>query len=93
MKVLQNLFKPSPKRTHSEIQQQLVIAFKFTEADLVIDGTERRRQRPKAKPKQTDHYSGKKKTHTDKHIVVVNRQTKKVAYCLQSDLAKPMIRK
>jgi hypothetical protein len=49
-------------------------------ADLLIDGTERRRQRPQAKSKQGDHYSGKKKTHTDKNIVVVNRHTKKVVY-------------
>jgi hypothetical protein len=49
-------------------------------ADLLIDGTERRRQRPQAKAKQTDHYSGKKKAHTDKNIVVVNRHSKKVVY-------------
>lgn len=48
-------------------------------ADLIIDGTERRRHRPKARKQQTDHYSGKKKTHTDKNSVVVNRQTKRVA--------------
>lgn len=29
--------------------------------DLLIDGTERRRQRPKDDTKQTTHYSGKKK--------------------------------
>jgi len=48
--------------------------------DLLIDGTERRRQRPQAKTKQRTHYSGKKKAHTDKNVVVVNRHTKKVAY-------------
>ena len=32
-------------------------------ADLVIDGTERRRQRPQAEPAQTAQYSGKKR-HT-----------------------------
>jgi len=48
--------------------------------DLLIDGTERRRQRPQASQKQTAHYSGKKKTHTDKNVVVVNRHSKKVVY-------------
>src|SRR4051812_26987336 len=48
--------------------------------DLLIDGTERRRQRPQASQEQTEHYSGKKKAHTDKNIVVVNRQSKKVVY-------------
>lgn len=48
--------------------------------DLLIDGTERRRQRPQANNQQTAHYSGKKKAHTDKNIVVVNRFSKKVVY-------------
>jgi hypothetical protein len=48
--------------------------------DLLIDGTERRRQRPQANNQQTAHYSGKKKAHTDKNIVVVNRHSKKVVY-------------
>jgi hypothetical protein len=39
---------------------------------VIIDGTERRRQRPKKAEKQTLHYSGKKKTHTDKNVLVAN---------------------
>ncbi len=35
-------------------------------ADLLIDGTERRRQRPQAEPAQTEHYSGKKSAHRQK---------------------------
>ncbi len=34
--------------------------------DLVIDGTERRRQRPQEEPAQTDQYSGKKSPHRQK---------------------------
>lgn len=48
--------------------------------DLIIDGTERRRQRPKNPGKQALHYSGKKKTHTDKNVVIVNAQGKRVGY-------------
>ena len=49
--------------------------------DLAVDGTERRRQRPTRRPaKQQDHYSGKKKTHTDKNILLVNAHTSKVVY-------------
>ncbi len=48
--------------------------------DLTIDGTERRRQRPQHKEKQALHYSGKKKAHTDKNVVIVNTHTKRVAY-------------
>jgi hypothetical protein len=49
-------------------------------ADYIIDGTERRRQRPKDPEKQGQHYSGKKKAHTDKNLVVVNTRSKRVAY-------------
>jgi hypothetical protein len=45
-----------------------------------IDGTERRRQRPTNAERQKEHYSGKKKTHTDKNILLVNEITRKVAY-------------
>ena len=48
--------------------------------DVAIDGTERRRQRPTDATQQKAHYSGKKKTHTDKNIVLVNETTSKVIY-------------
>jgi len=47
---------------------------------LALDGTERRRQRPRDPSAQRAHYSGKKKAHTDKNIVVVNEHTSKVVY-------------
>lgn len=49
-------------------------------ATLAIDGTERRLQRPQDPVKQREKYSGKKKTHTDKNILLVNENTKKVIY-------------
>ena len=48
--------------------------------DLIIDGTERRRQRPKSPEKQALHYSGKKKAPSDKNVVIVNTQTKRVGF-------------
>ncbi len=48
--------------------------------DYIIDGTERRRQRPQKPEKQALHYSGKKKTHSDKNVVIVNTQSKRVGY-------------
>jgi hypothetical protein len=45
-----------------------------------IDGTERRRQRPIDTQLQQEHYSGKKKTHTDKNLLLVNEMTRKVVY-------------
>lgn len=48
--------------------------------DLIIDGTERRRQRPKTPEKQALHYSGKKKAHSDKNVVIVNTASTRVAF-------------
>jgi Helix-turn-helix of DDE superfamily endonuclease/DDE superfamily endonuclease len=47
---------------------------------LVIDGTERRRQRPKNPEKQATHYSGKKKAHTDKNVVVADLRSKRIGF-------------
>jgi hypothetical protein len=49
-------------------------------ADLVIDGTERRRGRPQDAVQQRAPYSGKKKAHTDKNLVLVNGHSQKVVY-------------
>ena len=48
--------------------------------DFTIDGTERRRQRPKNPEKQVLHYSGKKKTHSDKNVVIANTTTTRIGY-------------
>jgi len=56
--------------------------------DLVIDGTERPRQRPQDKTRQKEHYSGKKKTHTDKNILLVNEHSGKVAYLSETVAGK-----
>lgn len=56
--------------------------------ELIIDGTDRRRQRPKSPEKQALHYSGKRKTHSDKNVVVVNAKTKRVGYLSQTYAGK-----
>lgn len=48
--------------------------------DVIIDGTDRRRQRPKNPEKQALHYTGKRKTHTDKNVLLVARSTKRIAF-------------
>ena len=47
---------------------------------LIIDGTDRRRQRPKNPEKQAAHYTGKKKTHTDKNVVIANVRSKRISF-------------
>jgi len=56
--------------------------------EYIIDGTERRRQRPKNPKKQALHYSGKKKTHSDKNVVITHRRTKRVGYLSQTYAGK-----
>jgi DDE superfamily endonuclease/Helix-turn-helix of DDE superfamily endonuclease len=55
---------------------------------LIIDATERRRQRPKNPEKQALHYSGKKKTHTDKNVVIVNVPNRRVEFLSQTYAGK-----
>jgi hypothetical protein len=47
---------------------------------VIIDGTERRRQRPKSPEKQGLHYSGKKKAHTDKNVLVAHAADRQVLF-------------
>jgi hypothetical protein len=56
--------------------------------EYIIDGTERRRQRPKSPEKQVLHYSGKKKAHSDKNVVITHRRTKRVGYLSQTYAGK-----
>ncbi len=56
--------------------------------EWIIDGTERRRQRPKNAEKQALHYSMRKKAHTDKNVVIVTRSTKRVAFLSPTQVGK-----
>jgi len=53
-------------------------------ADSIIDGTERRRQRPKNTEKQALHYSGKKKIHSDKNVIIATAKRKRVSFLSQT---------
>jgi Helix-turn-helix of DDE superfamily endonuclease/DDE superfamily endonuclease len=54
--------------------------FQALSADLLIDGSERERQRPQDKQEQSDHYSGKKGTHTDKNLLISHAESGQVLY-------------
>ena len=56
--------------------------------ELIIEGTDRRRQRPQSPKKQALHYSGKHKAHSDKKVVVVHAKTKRVEYLSQTYAGK-----
>jgi Helix-turn-helix of DDE superfamily endonuclease/DDE superfamily endonuclease len=72
--------EPSKFARHERRHQEAV--------ELIIDGTDRRRQRPKSQEKQGEHYSGKHKTHSDKNVMVVNAKTKRVGYLSQTYAGK-----
>ena len=46
--------------------------------EFIIDGTERPIQRPHDSERQKQYYSGKKKRHTVKNIVITDKRTKKI---------------
>ena len=58
------------------------------EPRLIIDGTERRRQRPKNPEKQALQYSGKKKTHCDKNVVIVTLPRKRIDFLSHTYVGK-----
>jgi hypothetical protein len=58
------------------------------EPRLIIDGTERRRQRPKSPEKQALHYSGKKKAHTDKNVVIATLPRNRIDFLSQTCVGK-----
>lgn len=53
-------------------------------ANAIIDGTERRRQRPKEAKKQALYYSGKKKIHSDKNVVIATVKKKRISFLSQT---------
>ncbi len=64
-----------PERDGARLRRQL-----FEPRLVIIDATERRRQRPKQAEKQAAHYSGKKKAHTDKNVLVVRAADRRVLF-------------
>jgi hypothetical protein len=52
--------------------------------NAIIDGTERRRQRPKDAKKQALYYSGKKKIHSEKNVVIATVKKKRVSFLSQT---------
>jgi hypothetical protein len=66
-----------PERKISTMEELLEV---FPDVnDLLIDGTERPIQRPKDNDKQKENYSGKKKMHTRKNIIISDKK-KRIGY-------------
>ncbi len=67
-----------PERVGQNVSE--IIQAREGGANLSLDATQRELQRPVNTEKQKVKYSGKKKTHTDKDLLLVNENTKKVVY-------------
>ena len=67
----QHLPARAPARLHQVLAACPDLAF-------VLDGTERPVRRPQAEPAQREHYSGRRKTHTVKNVLIVAGRTVKV---------------
>ena len=52
--------------------------------DWIMDGTERRRQRPKNKDLRDSYFSAHKKMHSDKNLLITNRQTRRISFLSQT---------
>lgn len=64
-----------PARHSSDISQILA---RCPGLEFIIDGTERPIRRPQAPERQRRHYSGKKKRHTVKNVVISDKRTRKI---------------
>jgi hypothetical protein len=56
--------------------------------DLLLDGTERRHQRPKTPENQAAAYNGKQKTHCDQNVVSVQAKRKRRGFLSQTSAGK-----
>ncbi|QLQ08398.1 MAG: transposase [Anaerolineae bacterium] len=64
-----------PARQPATVTQVLATCPDLT---FIVDGTERPIQRPKDADRQRKYYSGKKKRHTVKNIIVTDKGTRKI---------------
>ena len=64
-----------PKKLHAVLRE-------CPELRFIIDGTDRRVRRPKDKDQQKKNYSGKRKAHTKKNVIIVSG--KRVVYMSQT---------
>lgn len=64
-----------PQKLHAILQQ-------CPELKFIIDGTDRRVRRPQDEDQQKKHYSGKRKAHTKKNVIITS--AKRVVYMSQT---------
>src|SRR5204862_2804225 len=68
-----------PKRATGRSLEEIIEEFpELKELGVLTDGTERPIRRPKDDEQQKEHYSGKKKRHTNKHVTITHPKTQRI---------------
>jgi hypothetical protein len=68
-----------PKRATGRSLEEIIQEFpELKELGVLTDGTERPIRRPKDEVGQKEHYSGKKKRHTSKHVTITHPKTQRI---------------
>ena len=68
-----------PKRATGQSLEEIIEEFpELKELGVLTDGTERPIRRPKDDVLQKEHYSGKKKRHTSKHVTITHPKTQRI---------------
>jgi hypothetical protein len=68
-----------PKRATGRSLEEIIEEFpELKELGVLTDGTERPIRRPKDETKENEHYSGKKKRHTSKHVTITHPKTQRI---------------
>jgi hypothetical protein len=68
-----------PKRGKGRSLEEIIAEYPDLRG-VLTDGMEQPIRRPKNPDKQTDNYSGKKKRHTNKHVVITHPKTTTILY-------------
>lgn len=74
-----------PERDSEKLASTLT---EYETLEFIIDGTERRKQRPQDNEAQKRYYSGKRKAHTLKNNVIVHADRRTVCYLSQTVAGK-----
>lgn len=70
-----------PRRGNGRSLEEILEEFpELIELGITLDGVERAKRRPKDKEKQKGEYSGKKKRHTKKNIVIANPKDRRILF-------------
>lgn len=70
-----------PKRGKGRSLEEILEEFpELKDLGITLDGVERAKRRPKDPEKQKSQYSGKKKRHTTKNVIIAQPKTRRILY-------------